>query len=80
MATERSGDRLEHLSMYRQLCSTRPEELNKESASAERWRVRRRRPVRAARLLRHEKCPVYGHFFSGSHGTEPATSGLTGRS
>jgi hypothetical protein len=32
MALERSPDRLEHLSMYRQRCSIRPEELSKKSA------------------------------------------------
>jgi hypothetical protein len=32
MASERSGDRLEHLAMYRQLCSSNQEELCKDSA------------------------------------------------
>ena len=32
MASERSGDRLEHLAMYRQLCSSNYEELCKDSA------------------------------------------------
>jgi hypothetical protein len=47
MAPERSGDRLEHLSIYRQRCSTCAEELSKESAAAEAELVLRARADRA---------------------------------